>query len=345
VAYLGVQPLKGQNRKLDDISAGFNGGNVTFNLTTEGAALTPATVYQLFISVGGVLQNPGIDFTVDGNQITFTTSPAGGLSFFGVYQGDAIDAVSVSDGAITGSKLAPGLTAAFGAGSTSAPSIAFNGDTNTGIYSPAADTIGFVEGGTEQLRITSTGAISPGSTGTNTGTTGQSFISQGSSAPPIWASSITSGTAQNTTSGTVIDFTGIPSWVKRVTVMFEGVSTNGSSFLQLQLGTSAGVQSTGYFGVVVGLGGLNVTAGNNLTSGFGVGNGTQASDVYHGSLTVSIQSSGLWVCSGVLGRSNVNFASVSAGSKSLSGTLDRLRLTTVNGTDTFDAGSINILYE
>jgi hypothetical protein len=152
-------------------------------------------------------------------------------------------------------------------------------------------------------------------------------------------------TAQNTTSGTSIDFTGIPSWVKRVTVMFEGVSTSGSSLLQLQLGTSAGVQSTGYFGVVVGVGGSSVTSGNNLTSGFGVGNGTQASDVYHGSLTISIQSSGLWVCSGVLGRSNVNFASVSAGSKSLSGTLDRLRLTTVNGTDTFDAGSINILYE
>jgi hypothetical protein len=343
VAYLGVQPLKGQNRKLDDISAGFNGGNVTFNLTTGGAALTPATVYQLFISVGGVLQNPGIDFTVDGNQITFTTSPAGGLSFFGVYQGDAIDAVSVSDGAITGSKLAPGLTAAFGAGSTSAPSIAFNGDTNTGIYSPAADTIGFVEGGTEQLRITSTGAISPGSTGTNTGTTGQSFISQGSSAPPIWASSITSGTAQNTTSGTVIDFTGIPSWVKRVTVMFNGVSTNGTSNWLLQLG-SASFSSTGYLGtgnvVVSGA----ATSGANYTNGFGVNSGNSANILY-GCIRVFNISGNSWVAEGSL----ANSASVSTffvgGSITLSGTLDRIRITTVNGTDAFDSGSVNILYE
>ena len=164
MAYLGVQPLKGQNRKLDNISAGFNGGNVTFNLATGGAALTPATAYQLFISVGGVLQDPGVDFTVNGNQITFTTAPATGLSFFGLYQGDAIDSVSVSDGAITSAKLATGLTVTLGAGSTSTPSVTFAGDTNTGIYSPAADTIGFVEGGTEVVRIDSSGRVGIGTT-------------------------------------------------------------------------------------------------------------------------------------------------------------------------------------
>jgi hypothetical protein len=156
---------------------------------------------------------------------------------------------------------------------------------------------------------------------------------------------IKSGTAVASTSGVSVDFTGIPSWAKRVTVMFEGVSTNGSSLLQLQLGTAAGVQSTGYFSAVAGIGGSNTVSGNNLTSGFAIGNGTQAGDVYHGSLNISLLSSGLWVCSGVLARTNVAFASAFAGSKNLSGTLDRLRVTTVNGTDTFDAGSINILYE
>tara|TARA_R110002126_G_scaffold178720_6_gene327764 strand:- start:2308 stop:2886 length:579 start_codon:yes stop_codon:yes gene_type:complete len=156
---------------------------------------------------------------------------------------------------------------------------------------------------------------------------------------------IKSGTAVASTSGVAIDFTGIPSWAKRVTVMFEGVSTNGSSLLQLQLGTAVGIQSTGYFSAVVGAGGFNTTSGNNLTSGFGIGNGTQTSDVYHGLLTISIQSAGLWVCSGVLARSNVAFTSTLAGSKNLSGTLDRVRITTVNGTDTFDAGSINLLWE
>ena len=110
MAYLGVQPLKGQNRTIDNISASFNGANVTFNLASGGVSLTPATAYQLFISVGGVLQSPGVDFTVNGNQITFTTAPAAGLTFWGLYQGDAIDSVSVSDGAITTAKLASGLS-------------------------------------------------------------------------------------------------------------------------------------------------------------------------------------------------------------------------------------------
>ncbi len=159
MAYLGVQPLKGQNRKLDDISASFNGGNVTFNLATGGSSVTPATAFQLFVSVGGVLQNPGVDFTVNGSQITFTTAPAGGLSFFGLYQGDAIDSVSVSDGAITTAKLATGLTVTLGAGSASTPSITFAGDTNTGIYSPTADTLAFTEGGVEAMRIDSSGRL------------------------------------------------------------------------------------------------------------------------------------------------------------------------------------------
>jgi hypothetical protein len=150
-------------------------------------------------------------------------------------------------------------------------------------------------------------------------------------------------TAQNTTSGTNIDFTGIPSWVKRVTLMFSGVSTNGTSNPLIQLGTSSGIESTGYLGA----GGSIVTTSadcSNYTTGFGLNTGS-ASAVLHGSLTVLALGSNIWACSGVLARSNDASVRFVAGSKSLSATLDRIRLTTVNGTDTFDAGSVNILYE
>jgi hypothetical protein len=147
------------------------------------------------------------------------------------------------------------------------------------------------------------------------------------------------GTAVASTSGTSIDFTSIPSWVKRVTVMFNGVSTNGSSNFLFQLGDSGGIETTGYQAC-----GGNYVAVTTSTSGFPSHN-TSAGITTEGFIEFSTIGSNIWTGSG-------NFASVGAaqvvsiaGSKTLSATLDRIRITTVNGTDTFDAGSINILYE
>jgi hypothetical protein len=157
-------------------------------------------------------------------------------------------------------------------------------------------------------------------------------------------SAVTSGTAVASTSGTNIDFTSIPSWVKRITVMFDGVSISGTSNVQVQLGTSGGVQATGYIGTYGYIGGT--TGVFNLTTGFGSYNDA-AADLRSGSLTITLLNSatGLWACSGLLGWTNRAFVLPTTGSKTLSGTLDRIRITTGNGTDTFDAGSINILYE
>jgi hypothetical protein len=158
-------------------------------------------------------------------------------------------------------------------------------------------------------------------------------------------SSIVSGTVQPSTAGTSIDFTNIPSWVKRITVMFNAVSTNGSSNLLVQLGDSGGVETTGYGGAssYVGSGG---TGAANFTTGFGLNN-TNAGDLKRGSLILSLADSAnfRWVCSGVMADSASAFTTQTAGDKSLSAPLDRVRITTVNGTDVFDAGSINILYE
>jgi len=156
---------------------------------------------------------------------------------------------------------------------------------------------------------------------------------------------ITLGTEVATTSGTSIDFTGLPAGTKRITVMFQGVSTNGSSEKLVQLGDSGGVEVLGYLGS-----GVTLTSGgngnNNYTTGVGI-RSSSAADIIHGSLVISLdnESNFTWVASGALAKSNSSDILVTAGSKSLSAELDRVRITTVNGTDTFDAGSINISYE
>lgn len=153
---------------------------------------------------------------------------------------------------------------------------------------------------------------------------------------------ITSGTAVASTSGTTIDFTSIPSWVKRITVMWNGVSTSGSSSPLVQLGTSGGVVTSGYGGSSS-LIAATVTT-QNFTTGFGERSQDPAA-VRTGAWSITNVSGNIWVCSGVLGRSDGANTSVTGGTVTLSGTLDRVRITTVAGTDTFDAGSINILYE
>jgi len=105
VPYIGRQIARGQNRKIDDVSSSFNGGTATFNLRVDGEAVYPASTQQLFVSIGGVMQNPGTDFTVAGAQVTFTTAPAGGLSFFALMQGDAVDTNTPGDGTVTTSKI------------------------------------------------------------------------------------------------------------------------------------------------------------------------------------------------------------------------------------------------
>ena len=158
---------------------------------------------------------------------------------------------------------------------------------------------------------------------------------------------LVSGTAQASTSGTSIDFTGIPSWVDRVTVMFSGVSTNGTSEVIFQLGTSGGFVTSGYLGAAITV--TNATSGaSNLSSGFlvrlGATAGTAAA-VRHGHAVFTLIGSNTWVCSLNMGVSNTDYLATTAGSIALADVLTQVRITTVGGVNTFDAGSINILYE
>jgi hypothetical protein len=158
---------------------------------------------------------------------------------------------------------------------------------------------------------------------------------------------ITSGTAVASTSGTSIDFTSIPSWVKRITVMFMGVSVSGTSIPVIKLGTSSGIESTTYLGTA---GGSNAASSNSVSQmsvGFNLIDTGDAAITLQGRIEISLGnlSTNTWCANGTLGNGNTTTCFWMGGVKSLSGTLDRVRITTVNGTDTFDAGSINILYE
>jgi hypothetical protein len=156
---------------------------------------------------------------------------------------------------------------------------------------------------------------------------------------------IVRGTAVASTSGTNIDFTSIPSWVKRITLMFNGVSTNGSSVVQIQLGSTSFVTS-GYIATTTSFN--TGFATTSSTTGFGLTNtgiGSSANTLYLNIIITNI-SSNTWIAN-FSGSAQIGTptTTIGGGGVDLSGVLDRIRITTVNGTDTFDAGSINILYE
>lgn len=175
---------------------------------------------------------------------------------------------------------------------------------------------------------------------TNTGTNDTDFIT--SLKLKNSTSIIKLGSVVASTSGTSIDFTDIPAGIKSITVIFAGLSTSGTSTPIIQLGDSGGVEATGYLGASSGMG-VGVTT-NNFTTGFALGGDSVAAAVRHGVVNLSLIDGSTWVASGVNARSDSARTDVTAGLKALSATLDRVRITTVGGVDTFDAGSINIQY-
>lgn len=150
-------------------------------------------------------------------------------------------------------------------------------------------------------------------------------------------------TAKASTSGTSIDFTGIPSWVKRITVMFNGVSGSGTSPFQIQLGDSGGFETTGYASGA-GAVGTSSAAGGASTTGLLLQQAGVAAATVSGLAIITNISGNTWVCASTFGTPS-NGGNFGGGTKTLSDVLTQVRITTVNGTDTFDAGSINIIYE
>ena len=155
---------------------------------------------------------------------------------------------------------------------------------------------------------------------------------------------ITTGTAVATTSGVAADFTGIPAGTKRITVALNGVSHNGSSVLLVQLGTGGAPTTTGYNSFGEGMSGASMTA-YQFTTGFAITEAYAAGRTFYGQLIFTHMGSNIWSMSGAGCQIGLaNGGSTCGGAVTLSGALDFLRLTSVSA-DTFDAGSVNILYE
>lgn len=156
---------------------------------------------------------------------------------------------------------------------------------------------------------------------------------------------LVSGTAQ-TASGTSGDFTDIPSWVRRITICVYGLSTNGLSSTIVRVGGAAnGIITTGYFGLVSYLSGSSTTTGTS-PNGLYISVTTAAGLVY-GSATLTKVTGNKWVWSGTFGRDDgaTDLTNIVTGSIELSEPLTTVRYTTFSGTDTFDAGTVNIMYE
>lgn len=164
----------------------------------------------------------------------------------------------------------------------------------------------------------------------------------GSVTPDLLAQPLTLGTAVATTSGTAIDFTGIPSWVKRITLLFSGVSTNGSSNWVVRIGNGS-IISTGYSSASTYFVSAGLTTQSD-TSGFFIRSDNPANFI-SGAMVISNISNNTWTETWVGGNGPNTQTHLGGGQLALGGVLDRIRLTTLNGTDTFDAGAINIMYE
>ena len=195
--------------------------------------------------------------------------------------------------------------------------------------------------------VTGTLPVANGGTGVTTSTGSGSVVLgtgptiSGAVLSSMASSVITAATSQASTSGTAINFTSIPSWVKRVTVMFNLVSTSGTSNLLAQIGAGS-ITTSGYTSGAVQMATSNTNA--NSTAGYLLTGALGSASTYSGHLVITNVTGNVWVASSTLASATSNNNSA-AGSITLSGALDRVRITTVNGTDTFDAGSINILYE
>ena len=177
MAYIGQQPVVGRYILLDQISGGFNGTASGFTMSTAGGVqgVIPGLAQNVLLSLGGVIQQPGVDYTISGSGLTFTTPPVSGTTFFATVLGDAQSVGTPSDGTVTPASIAAGYDFAFpnltvtgvttiASGTAAAPSLTVTGDTDTGLYSPGANQLAISTNGTGRLFVDASGNVGVGIT-------------------------------------------------------------------------------------------------------------------------------------------------------------------------------------
>jgi hypothetical protein len=299
-------------------------GNVTGNLTGTASAIADSTVTNAKVAAGAAIADTKLA----------TISTAGKVSN---------SATTATNANTANAIVARDASGNFSAGTITA-SLSGNVTGNlTGTASAIADgsvsTAKIVDANVNNAKLASDIDASK----LTTGTLPIARIADAAVTPTKLSQPLTLATAQNTTSGTSIDFTSIPSWVRRITVIFNGTSLNGSANLLIQIGAGS-ITNGGY------ISGSNYLTGGT-SSGFansGVGivliTGATANAVT-GSVVFTLQTGNTWVAAGTYVFDNLTTTNgFTAGKVALSGTLDRLRITNT-ASDTFDAGSVNIMYE
>ena len=314
-------------------------GDITTSVGGTVWLIDAGAVVEAKVATGAITEAK-----VGTGAITETKIAAGAVTEAKIGAG-AVTEAKIAAGAITEAKVATGAVSAakIAAGaftnsvsSTSTTTIATPSSVKTAydLATTANTAAGVAQGDATQALSDAAAAQStanaalPKAGGTMTG-----VITYAAAQPRI-----VTATAVASTSGTSIDFTGIPSWAKRINVIFSGVRTNGTSDMTIQIG-SGSVETSGYASTV----GNRVSEGSSIF-GYQITQALASNSIITGSYTLFLIGSDEWIGSGVnIGSSNVpNF---SAGRKAASGAVDRVRVTTKNGTDTFNAGLINIMYE
>ena len=304
-------------------------GDITTSVGGTVWLIDAGAVVEAKVATGAITEAK-----VGTGAITETKIAAGAVTEAKVAAG-AITEAKVATGAVSAAKIAAG---AFtnSVSSTSTTTIATPSSVKTAydLATTANTAAGVAQGDATQALSDAAAAQStanaalPKAGGTMTG-----VITYAAAQPRI-----VTATAVASTSGASINFTGIPSWAKRISIILSKVSTNGLSNLLIQIGGGS-IENTGYASTAGNRGNENMS-----TAGYLITRNQSGSSSITGSYTLFLIGSDEWIGSGVNtgGGDTPNF---SAGSKTASGTIDRVRITTENGTDTFDAGLINIMYE
>jgi len=240
-----------------------------------------------------------------------------------------------------------------GASGTVGQLLTSGGSGNAPTWSTASATS--ISNGTSNVTVnSSSGTITAATNGSTAVTidTSQNVLIGGASAQTGAVLAVTggiqgtikSGTAVSV-SGTSVDFTSLPSWVKRITVMFSSVTTSGTSLPLIQLGTSGGITTSGYSSGSSKLVDATAVAVTSAGAGFQIFKNVGAQTII-GAFKICNITGNTWVCEGVWGStSSTVVVGATFGGIALASTLTSVRVTTTNGTDTFSAGTLNILYE
>jgi hypothetical protein len=313
----------------DALTAGtYTNANISAALTYGTATGTRLVSTNATITTGTI--TTGVIPTLTSSTATFgtTTSTAASIT------NGTIQTLTASTATITGGTYSGAINSTTGTIAT------LNSTTGTiATLNSTTGTIATLNSTTGTIGNLSTTLAGDFTISQGTGTIGTAKVT-----PTKLSQPFTSGTAVASTSGTAIDFTAIPSWAKRITVTFNGISTTGTNSYLVQIG-SGSVDATGYAGYAKRFSTTSVSSSAQITTGLGLNLSVSTTTPYIGTAICSLVSGNIWILQSTLAQSNGDDLFIGTTTKTLSAALDRVRITTVGGTDIFDVGSINIMYE